>query len=191
MNVVILLLMTVGIAVSILCGRSDSVTAALQNGAEDAVSNVLRLSGAYLIWMGLLNIAKEAGLIRALSRLLSPLLKLLFPHAGKAKEAISLNLAANMLGMGNAATPYGLAAMRLLNESNPHPGVATNEMCVLLAVNASCLELFPATLVGMRAGFGSAHPSAVVLPTLLSSLSATLVAVVLCLVFTRPCRSRS
>ena len=191
MNVVILLLMTVGIAVSILCGRSDGVTAALQNGAEDAVSNVLRLSGAYLIWMGLLNIAKEAGLIRALSRLLSPLLKLLFPHAGKAKEAISLNLAANMLGMGNAATPYGLAAMRLLNESNPHPGVATNEMCVLLAVNASCLELFPATLVGMRAGFGSAHPSAVVLPTLLSSLSATLVAVVLCLVFTRPCRSRS
>jgi len=96
-----------------------------------------------------------------------------------------------MLGMGNAATPYGLRAMRLLDEANPHPGVATNEMCVLLVINASCLELFPATLIGLRASFGSARPAAVVLPTLLSSLSATVVAVVLCLVFTRPCRSRS
>jgi spore maturation protein A len=141
--------------------------------------------------MGLLNVAEKAGLIRALSRLLSPVLRLLFPDAGKAKEAISLNLAANMLGMGNAATPYGLRAMRLLDEANPHPGVATNEMCVLLVINASCLELFPATLIGLRASFGSARPAAVVLPTLLSSLSATVVAVVLCLVFTRPCRSRS
>ena len=152
---------------------------------------MLRLSGAYLLWMGLLRIAEQAGLIRALSRLLSPALRLLFPNAGKAKEAISLNLAANMLGMGNAATPYGMKAMRLLNESNPRPGVATNEMCVLLAVNASCLELFPSTLIGMRQSFGSAIPSAVVVPTLLSSLLSTLVAVVLCLAFSRPCRSRS
>ena len=164
---------------------------ALLSGASDAVSNALRLSGTYLLWMGLLNIAKEAGLIRALSRLLSPVLKLLFPNAGNAKEAISLNLAANMLGMGNAATPYGLTAMRLLDESNPRPGVATNEMCVLLAINASCLELFPATLVGLRASFGSARPAAIMLPTLLSSLAATLAAVVLCLLCTRPCRSRS
>ena len=135
--------------------------------------------------MGLLNVAERAGLVRALSRLLSPVLRLLFPNAGGAKEAISLNLAANMLGMGNAATPYGLSAMRLLNDANPRPGVATNEMCVLLAVNASCLEVFPATLVG------SADPMAVVLPTLLSSLAATAVAVILCLLLTRPCRSRS
>ncbi len=191
MNVVILLFLTVGTVVSILSGRADGVLTALQSGAADAVSNALRLSGAYLLWMGLLNIAKEAGLVRALSRLLSPALRLLFPDAGNAKEAISLNLAANMLGMGNAATPYGLTAMRLLDESNPRPGVATNEMCVLLAINASCLELFPATLVGLRASFGSARPAAIMLPTLLSSLAATLAAVVLCLLCTRPCRSQS
>lgn len=191
MNVVILLFLTVGTVVSILSGRADGVLTALQSGAADAVSNALRLSGAYLLWMGLLNIAKEAGLVRALSRLLSPALRLLFPDAGNAKEAISLNLAANMLGMGNAATPYGLSVMRLMNERNPHPGVAMNGMCVLLAVNASCLELFPATLVGLRAGFGSTRPAAIVLPTLLSSLAATVVAVALCLVCIRPCRSRS
>ncbi len=191
MNTVILFLIVAGIGVSLLSGNADGVLSALQAGASDALDTVLRLSGAYLLWMGLLNVAEKAGLIRALSRLLSPVLRLLFPDAGKAKEAISLNLAANMLGMGNAATPYGLRAMRLLDEANPHPGVATNEMCVLLVINASCLELFPATLIGLRASFGSARPAAVVLPTLLSSLSATVVAVVLCLVFTRPCRSRS
>ena len=191
MNVMILFLLILGIGYSLYAGGADGVLEALEHGTSSAVETALRLSGAYLLWMGLLNVAKEAGLIRALSRLLSPVLRLLFPNAGRAKEAISLNLAANMLGMGNAATPYGLSAMRLLNEANPKRDVATNEMCVLLALNASCLELFPATLIGMRTSFGSAHPSAVVLPTLLSSLSATLVAAVLCLVFTRPCRSRS
>ncbi|MBQ1631405.1 MAG: spore maturation protein [Clostridia bacterium] len=191
MNTVILFLLIAGIGVSLLSRNAEGVLSALQQGAADAIETVLRLSGAYLLWMGLLNIAEKAGLIRALSRLLSPALKLLFPNAGAAKEAISLNLAANMLGMGNAATPYGLTAMRLLDESNPQKGVATNEMCVLLVVNASCLELYPAALVGMRTSFGSLHPSTVVLPTLLSSLAATLAAVVLCLVCTRPCRSRS
>ena len=191
MNVVILLLLLIGIAASLLQGGGDAVLSALQSGAESAVENLFRISGAYLLWLGLLNVAEKAGLLRGLSRLLSPVLGLLFPNAGSAKDAISMNLAANMLGMGNAATPYGLKAMRLLNDANPRPGVATNEMCVLLAVNASCLELFPATLVGMRASFGSQDPTVVVLPTLLSSLCATAVAVLLCLVLIRPCSSRS
>ncbi|MBR3128963.1 MAG: spore maturation protein, partial [Clostridia bacterium] len=142
-------------------------------------------------WMGLLNVMKEAGLLRALSRLLRPVLRLLFPDAAHAYGAISLNLAANMLGMGNAATPYGIEAMRLLNEGNPHPDAATDAMCVLIAVNASCLELFPASLVAMRQSCGSVRATAVVLPTLLSSLAATAVAVALCLVCTRRCRSQS
>lgn len=191
MNIVILFLLIAGIGVSLFCGTGEGVLTALQKGAAEAIETVLRLSGAYLLWLGLLNVAERAGLIKTLSRLLSSVLALLFPNAGSAREAISLNLAANMLGMGNAATPYGLAAMRLLNEANPHPGAATNEMCVLLVINASCLELFPAALVGMRTSFGSKSPFAVVLPTLLSSLAATVVAVALCLVFTRPCRSRS
>ena len=190
MNVVIMVFLVGGIAAALLSGGGADVLDALQSGAKAAVENVVRLLGTYLVWMGLLNVAQEAGLMRALSGLLRPALRLLFPRAGKASEAISMNLAANVLGMGNAATPYGLTAMRLLNEANPRPGVATDEMCVLLALNASCLELFPATLVGLRSSFGSAVPYAVVLPTLLSSLCATLVAVVLCLLCIRPCCSR-
>lgn len=185
MNVVLLLLLGSGIVAALVAG-SDAL-ALLQSGAAAAVDTVLRMSGVYLLWMGLLNIAERAGVMRALSRALRPALKRLFPDAGRAEEAISMNLAANMLGMGNAATPYGLKAMRLLNESNPRPGVATDAMCVLLCINASCLELYPASLVGLRQSFGSETPYAVVVPTLLSSLLSTVSAVVLC----RICCSRS
>ncbi len=185
MNVMLFLLLGAGIAASLVSGRD--ALASLQSGASAAVDTALRMSGVYLLWMGLLNIAERAGVMRALSRALRPALRLLFGNTGEAEEAISMNLAANMLGMGNAATPYGLKAMRILNESNPRPGVATDAMCVLLCVNASCLELYPASLAGLRQSFGSAMPYAVVVPTLFASLLSTVSAVVLC----RICCSRS
>lgn len=191
MNPVFSVLIGTSLLYLLLNGGGDLALSSLVAGAGDAVTACLSMCGAYLLWMGLLNVAKEAGLMRALAKALRPILRLLFPNAKDASEAISMNLAANMLGMGNAATPYGIEAMRLLNESNPQPGVATNEMCVLICVNASCLELFPASLIALRQSYGSVSPASVVLPTLLSSAAATLAAVVLCLVLTRPCRSQS
>ena len=191
MNVVILLLLLIGIVTALLSGQGDAVLSALTDGAGAAAETALKLLPAYLVWMGILNVAKQAGWIDALSKLLRPALRLLFGDTKEAEGAISMNLAANMLGMGNAATPYGMQAMRLLNETNPHPGTATDAMCVLLCLNASCLELYPASLVALRQSFGSELPFAVVLPTLLSSLCATLVAAALCLLCTRRCRSRS
>ena len=99
MNVVVLGLFLCGIAAALLSGQGDLVLQALTEGAETAIETCIKLLAAYLVWMGLLNVAKEAGWIRALSRLLRPVLRLLFPNAGDAKEAISMNLAANMLGM--------------------------------------------------------------------------------------------
>lgn len=191
MNAVFLGLLLCGIVFALFAGDGDLVLRALLSGAETAIETGVRLLGAYLVWMGLLNVAKEAGWIDALSRVLRPILKRLFPKAGKAQDAISMNLAANMLGMGNAATPYGMEAMRLLEAANPRPGTATDEMCLLLCVNVSCLELYPASLVALRQSFGSAAPDAVVLPTLLSSLCATVAAVAVCLLVTRRCPSRS
>ena len=191
MNIVLIGMLLIGTVAAVLSGQGDAVLPALSDGAGAAIETALRMLPAYLVWMGLLNIAKEAGWIEALSKALRPVLRLLFGDVGKAEGAISMNLAANMLGMGNAATPYGIEAMRLLNETNPHPGTATDAMCVLLCLNASCLELYPASLVALRQSFGSARPFAVVLPTVLSSLCATVAAAVLCLLCTRRCRSRS
>ncbi len=191
MNIVFSILLCGSIVYCLVSGGGEAVLASLLAGADDAVSACIKLCGAYLVWMGLLNVMREAELVDALSRLLRPVLKLLFRDCEAAHEAVSLNLSANMLGMGNAATPYGIEAMRRMQQSNPRPAIATNGMCVLIAINASCLELFPASLVALRQSCGSLRPTAVVLPTILSSLAATAVAVVLCLLCIRPCRSQS
>ncbi len=180
MNIVFLGLLAIGIVLELVTCGGDAVLQSLTNGTANAVTLCITLLGAYLFWMGVLRIAKEAKLMQGLARLLRPCMRFLFPDAGEAQGAISMNLAANMLGMGNAATPYGLQAMEIMEAHNPRHGVATNAMCVLLAINASCLELFPATLVALRQTYGSAHPASVVLPTFLSSACATLVAVVAC-----------
>ncbi len=191
MHVFFSVLLCASIVCCLIAGGGEAVLSSLIAGADDAVNACVRLCGAYLVWMGILNVMKEAGLVAALSTLLRPALRLLFPDAKHAHGAISMNLSANMLGMGNAATPYGIEAMRRMQQSNPRPAIATNGMCVLIAINASCLELFPASLVALRQSCGSLRPTAVVLPTILSSLAATAVAVVLCLLCIRPCRSQS
>lgn len=180
MSIVFVGLLLIGVCVQTFTQGGDAVLASLTAGATDAVTLCITLLGAYLFWMGLMGIIREAGLMDSLSSSLRPCIRFLFPNAGDADGPIAMNLAANMLGMGNAATPYGLEAMQKLQSRNPQPEIATNEMCVLLAVNASCLELFPATLIALRQSYQSTAPASVVLPTLLSSLLATVAAVVLC-----------
>lgn len=173
-------LLAVGVIWELIARGGDAVLASLIAGAQSAVQSGITMAGGMLFWMGLMGILEQTPLMRKLSRALRPALRFLFPDAGDASEAIALNLSCNMLGLGNAATPYGIEAMRRMEAQNPRKGVATNGMCVLLAINASCLELFPATLLGLRQSFGSAHPAAVVLPVLLSSGCSTLVTAVLC-----------
>lgn len=185
MNAVFVLMLIAGIVTQTVKNGGDAALASLLTGANDAVTLCISLCGAYIFWMGLMGVMQKSGLMDALSRRLGGVIRFLFPNAKNAAGPISLNLAANMLGMGNAATPFGLDAMRLLNRDNPNPTVATNEMCTLLAINASCLELLPTTLIALRQVYGSVAPASVVLPTLLSSACATIVAVVLCKVITR------
>ena len=168
----------------------DATLASLMGGAQDAVTLCLSLAGAYIFWMGLMGVLQKTGLLGKLSRALRPAIAFLFPNAGEAGEEIAGNFAANMLGMGNAATPFGIAAMRKLNLNNPRPGVATDEMCVLLAINSACLQIIPTGMISLRAAFGSAAPAAVATPILLSSICSTLVAVLLCRILTHRRRAR-
>ncbi|MDO4543381.1 MAG: nucleoside recognition domain-containing protein [Clostridia bacterium] len=185
MNIVFVVMLLIGIIVETVRNGGDAALASLLEGGNEAVTLCITLLGAYMFWMGLMGVMQKSGLMEALSKRLRRAIGFLFPNAGEAAGAISMNLAANMLGMGNAATPFGLTAMRLLDEKNPKKGIATNEMCTLLAVNASCLELLPTTLIALRQAYGSASPAAVVLPTLLSSALATVVAVILCKVLSK------
>ena len=142
----------------------------------------LGLTGMLCLWLGLLAIAEAAGLVALLSKALRPLFTHLFPQVPKdhlAMGSMSLNIAANMLGLDNAATPLGLRAMAQLQSLNPHPERATAAQTLFLVINTASVTLLPVSVLTYRAQLGAAHPADVFLPLLLTSLSATLIGIII------------
>lgn len=157
------------------------ITTAAFDAATAAVQIAIGLIGIMALWLGVMKIAEEAGLITIIARIVKPITIRLFPdvpHDHPAIGSIMMNVAANMLGLGNAATPFGLKAMDELNKLNPHAGHATNAMVTFLAMNTSCITLIPATAIAVRATLGSANPAIIIGPTLLASLTATIIGVI-------------
>ncbi|MBQ8431439.1 MAG: spore maturation protein A [Clostridia bacterium] len=170
----------------ILNGNAPQLGSAVLDGAGQAVEVLLSLGGMLCFWGGMMNVWKEAGAIQGLSRLLSPLLRRIFPVAaakGEGLEEISANLSANLLGMGNAATPMGLAAMEKLQRQNPHPEKASAEQITLVVMNTAAFSLLPTNLLALRRAAGSASPYAVMGPIWIASLVCTLLAILLCRLF--------
>ncbi|MBS0285753.1 MAG: spore maturation protein [Proteobacteria bacterium] len=156
------------------------LTDQLLHGANDAVTLAFGLVGVLALFMGLMKIMEEGGLLQSLANLLYPLLKWLFPEIPAnhpAFGAMVMNLSANLIGMGNAATPFGLKAMQELDKLNPHPGIATNAMVLFLAINTSCITLLPTKIIALRAAAGSADPAGIITTTLFATICATVVAI--------------
>lgn len=142
-------------------------------GAETAVTIALGLIGVMTLWLGLMRLAEKSGLVQGLARFLRPALRRLFPDVPSdhpAMGAMVMNIAANMLGLTNAATPLGLRAMRDLECLNPHPGTATNAMCTFLAINTGSVQLIPVTAIAILASAGSRNPTAIVGTALLATI---------------------
>lgn len=162
-------------------GRMEAVSAAIFAGAKEAVELVIGLVGIMVFMLGVMRVAFDAGLRDAVARLLAPLLRRLFPEVPAdhpAMGAMVMNLASNIFGLGNAATPFGLKAMVELGKLNPHPGSASNAMVLFLAINATSVTLFPPTgTIAVRATAGSADPFAIWVPTLIATTASTLTAV--------------
>jgi spore maturation protein A len=143
--------------------------------AETAVTLALGLIGIMAFWLGLMKIAEAAGLVTLLAKLAKPIMVWLFPDVPAehpAMGAMLSNMAANFLGLSNAATPLGLKAMEELNKLNPVTGTATNAMCMFLTINTSAITLIPATVIAVRASLGSHEPTDIILPTFLATLLA-------------------
>jgi spore maturation protein SpmA len=162
-------------------GQLDAVGKEAVERATYAVVNLaLPLAGIMTLWLGIMRLAERAGLVQMLARGLRPLLRLLFPEVPAthpAMGAMVMNMAANILGLGNAATPLGLRAMKLLDGLNPHPGTATNAMCTFLAINTASIQLIPITAIGVLAASGAKSPTAIVGTALIASLTAAVCAV--------------
>lgn len=169
-------------------GNAEALGGAVLDGAAGAVQVTLSLCGMMCLWCGMMEVLTEAGAIRKLSRLLRPLLKRIFPQAaetGEGLEEISANVSANLLGIGNAATPFALRAMERLQKHNPHPEKASSEQITLAVLNTASVSLIPANLLALRRAAGSAHPYAVMLPVWIVSLTCAALAVVLTCVIGR------
>ncbi|MEA1960057.1 MAG: nucleoside recognition domain-containing protein [Bacillota bacterium] len=165
LNLIWLLLLASGIIVAALNGNIEVVTSAALSAASGAVEVCFDLVGIMALWLGIMKIAEQGGLIKTLARVLRPIMKKIFPtvpHDHPAMGAIILNLSANMLGLGNAATPFGMKAMQELQELNHNSNEASGAMCTFLALNTSCITLIPATIIGVRVSFSSSNPTEIV-----------------------------
>ncbi|HWV38523.1 MAG TPA: nucleoside recognition domain-containing protein [Vulgatibacter sp.] len=180
MGIVWFLLLALGLAAAVAGGDVEGFTKGALDGAGGAITLAIGLVGMLALWSGLLRIAQEAGLTALLSRAVAPLMRRLFPDVPKdhpAVAAMTLNLAANVLGLGNAATPIGLDAMEKLQTLNRRKDTATDAMVLFLVINASSVQLVPATVVALRAAGGAAAPADVVGPTLLATFVSTVVGI--------------
>lgn len=146
---------------AIFSGNSQALSSAIISSASDAVSLCIRLGGTICLWGGLMEIAEKSGLTAAVCRLLSPFLKLIFPEMnikGKTANAISMNITANLLGLGNAATPLGLEAMRRLQQENNSADRASSDMVKFVVMNSAAFHLIPTTVASMRQDYGCKTP---------------------------------
>lgn len=160
--------------------KLKDVTGGALDGAKTAVTIALGLIGIMALWLGVMRLAERAGVVQRIAHALRPLMQRLFPdvpHNHPAMGSMLMNMAANMLGLGNAATPLGLRAMRDLETLNPHPGIATNAMCTFLAINTSSVQLIPTTAIAILAASGSTRPTAIVGTAFMATLCAATVAV--------------
>lgn len=176
-------MITSGIVLCTLHAEPASVLSALTEGADASLELILTLCGSYLLWMGLINIADRAGVTAKLARLMQRPLSTLMPNIGDAAAPVALNLSANFIGLANAATPFGIEAMKRLSEQNGRKSTASKEICMFLALNASAVELLPTSVIAVRSACGSADPYVIVLPTFISSVFAALTAVLTCKFF--------
>jgi spore maturation protein A len=161
-------------------GRMPELTRAAMESAGAAVTLSLGLAGVMALWLGLMKVAEDAGFVRALARAARPVMRRLFPDVPPdhpAMGAMLLNVSANVLGLGNAATPFGVKAMQELETLNPHPGTATDAQALFCALNTASVQLIPASVVALRAAAGSSAPGEIIGPTILASLCGAVVAV--------------
>jgi len=180
LNWIWLALVVFAVAIGGWNNRLGEVTTGAFDGAKTAVTIALGLIGIMALWLGVMRLAERAGLVQKIARALHPIMRRLFPDVPPNHPAMGsmlMNMAANMLGLGNAATPLGLRAMRDLEQLNPRPGVASNAMCTFLAINTASVQLIPATAIALLASAGSTRPTAIVGTALLATLCAATVAI--------------
>lgn len=170
------IMLLAGIIVAAFTGKTGAVGTAAIDSSKEAVTLCIAMLGVMSMWTGIMNVAKRAGLIDALTKALRPALRFLFPDIPEehvVNEYISANMIANMLGLGWAATPYGLKAMEQMKELNGNSRIASADMCTFLIINISSLQLIPVNIIAYRSQYGAVSPTSIIGMGLAATLVST------------------
>lgn len=194
LNYIWAFMIVIGIIYAILTGNIEAVSNGFLDSSKEAITLCITMLGVVSFWTGIMEVGKQAGIIRQLTKLITPLVNFLFPDIPKehkSREYITTNMIANILGLGWAATPPGLKAMESLAELNRDKNgearkhIASNEMCTFLVINISSLQLIPVNIIAYRSQYGSVNPTAIVAPAIVATLISTIVGVIYCKIRSR------
>lgn len=181
-------MIVIGILGSVYFQNLGELNNALLNESSKAIEFAISLAGVMAFWMGIMNIAKDSGLIERIGDKLSPIMKKLFPSVPKGHKAMSyivMNMALNMLGAGNGATAFGLKAMNELQTLNKKKDTASNDMIMFLVINISSVQIIPFTMLKIRSDLGAEFPNEIILTTLFATMISTFIGIVTCKLFQR------
>lgn len=188
LNTIWFFMIFIGIVYGALTGNLGEINSIILKEAQEGVTFAINLIGIMSFWLGIMNIAQRSGLIKSICNIFRPIMRIIFPGVPKnhpAENWILMNFIANMFGIGNGATAFGLKAMKELDSLNHHKKKATNAMAMFLIINMSSLQLVPLTIIKIRQDYGSSNPTSIVGPTILATGLSTLIAIVIGKIFER------
>lgn len=180
LNTIWLFILVASTVTAIVTGNVKTLVGAVTESATTAFNLALGLAGIMALWLGIMRIALDSGLVEKVTRLITPMMRRLFPEVPKdhpAHAGMAMNIVANMFGLNNAATPLGIKAMEQLDELNAHKGTATDAMCMFLAINTSSVQLIPMGAIAILASGGSSDPTVIVFPAIMATFISTVAGV--------------
>ena len=175
LNIVWPFFIIISFSFAILSGNFENLNSSIFEGANDAVTLSINLLGSLCLWSGIMQIASDSSLVKKLSKLLSPILNFLFPSLitnNKIKKEISMNIIANILGLGNASTPLGFKAMESMQKENPKKDTLSNPMMMFIVINTASIQLIPTTVIAIRNSLNSQNPTSIIFPTWIATILA-------------------
>lgn len=182
LNIIWPLFMIISLIYAIALGRINEINIAMFSSVENAVQITIKLMGTICLWNGIIKIAEKTSIIDKLKKMLRPILKFLFPdiqETDKAYGEISMNMVANIMGLGNAATPLGLNAMKSMQKNNKHKKELSNSMAMFIIINTASIQIIPTTVIGIRSSLGSENPTQMILAVWCATIGAAISAVIL------------
>ena len=180
LNLVWPIFIIISFSYAIFSGNLQNLNSSIFDSVEDAVNLSITMLGTMCLWSGIINVAANTNIMKMMNKMLKPIIRFLFPEIRENKKAqneISMNMVANILGLGNAATPLGLKAMESLQEENKNKEELSNSMIMLIVINTASIQIIPTTIIAIRSSLGAENPTSIIVPVWIATICAAVVGV--------------